>query len=126
MMLNGGELDGTRLLKSETVELMTQNQLPKEALPMSMPGPGPSVHGLGFGLGFAVRMTSDNGAIEGEYFWGGAASTGFTICPRNKTVVVALTQFMPFTPTLSEAFDRAVNAAVESGHKRQTVRSKLN
>ncbi len=50
----------------------------------------------------------------GEYFWGGAASTGFSICPKNDTVVVALTQFMPYKPTLSEAFIRAVDRAVAS------------
>jgi CubicO group peptidase (beta-lactamase class C family) len=126
MMLNGGELEGTRLLKHETVELMTHNQLPKEAIPMSMPGPGPSVVGLGFGLGFAVYMAADPNnptSVVGEYFWGGAASTGFTICPRNKTVTVALTQFMPFTPTLSEAFSRGVNAAVESKGRPHTAKS---
>jgi CubicO group peptidase (beta-lactamase class C family) len=122
MVLNGGELEGARLLKKETVDLMTHNQLPPEALPMSMPGPGPSVTGLGFGLGFAVHMAADPNnpsSVVGEYFWGGAASTGFTICPRNETVTVALTQYMPFTPTLSEAFVRGVNAAVESKGKDQ-------
>ncbi len=126
MMLNRGELEGTRLLKTETVEMMTQNQLPKEAMPMSMPGLSISVPALGFGLGFAVWTKSVNGVVEGEYFWGGAASTGFTICPHNKTVEVCMTQFMPFNPTLSQAFDRAVNASVESdggGKRRQTVRS---
>jgi CubicO group peptidase (beta-lactamase class C family) len=125
MMLNGGELEGTRLLKPETVEMMTKNQLPKEALPMSMPSISIQVPALGFGLGFAVWMQSQNGLVEGEYFWGGAASTGFTIVPRNKTVEVTLTQFMPFNPTMSQAFDRAVNASVESSHKakRPTVRT---
>jgi CubicO group peptidase (beta-lactamase class C family) len=123
MMLNGGELEGTRLLKSETVEMMTQNQLPKEALPMSMPGLSIPIHGLGFGLGFAVWMESEAGMVAGEYFWGGAASTGFSICPRNKTVAVTLTQFMPFNPTLSQAFERAVNAAVENGDKHTKVRT---
>jgi CubicO group peptidase (beta-lactamase class C family) len=123
MMLNGGELDGTRLLKKETVEMMTQNQLPKEALPMSMPSLTIPIHGLGFGFGFAVWMESEAGMVPGQYFWGGAASTGFSICPHNKTVAVSLTQFMPFNPTLSQAFERAVNAAVENGHKHQAVRT---
>jgi len=117
MLLNDGELLGTRLLKRETVEMMTQNQLPPEALPMAMPAGSKSDNGLGFGLGFAVRMApnpDDPTAVVGEYFWGGAASTGFTICPPNRTVGIALTQFMPYTPRLAEAFKRAVNAAVES------------
>lgn len=125
MMLNGGELEGTRLLKRETVELMTHNQLPREALPMAMPGGAPTETGLGFGLGFAVRMTADSNnpsSVVGEYFWGGAASTGFTICPRNQTVVVVMTQFMPFTPTLSEAYVRGVNTAVDSNtHRRAST-----
>ena len=65
--------------------------------------------GLGFGLGFAVRIAPESknpASPAGEYFWGGAASTGFSICPKNDTVVVALTQFMPYKPTLSEAFIR--------------------
>jgi CubicO group peptidase (beta-lactamase class C family) len=117
MLLNGGELQGTRLLKPETVQMMTHNQLPPEALPMAMPAGSKSDNGLGFGLGFAVRMApnlDDPTAVVGEYFWGGAASTGFTICPRDQTVGITLTQYMPFTPRLSEAFKRAVNAAIES------------
>jgi len=121
MLLNEGELQGTRLLKRETVQMMTHNQLPPEALPMAMPAGSKSDNGLGFGFGFGVRMApnpDDPTAVVGEYYWGGAASTGFTICPRNQTVIIALTQYMPFTPRLSEAFKRAVNAAVESngGH----------
>jgi CubicO group peptidase (beta-lactamase class C family) len=124
MMLNGGELGGTRILKSETVQMMTHNQLPPEALPMSMPAGSRTDKGLGFGLGFAVRMSAnpDNPyTIAGEYFWAGAASTAFVICPRNETAIVVLTQYMPFTQKLSEAFIGAVNAAVEpnSGSERQ-------
>ncbi len=125
MMLNGGELRGTRLLKRETVQMMTHNQLPREALPMAMPVGTRSDNGLGFGLGFAVRMALNPDiptSPVGEYFWGGAASTGFTICPRNETVIVVLTQFMPFTPKLTEAFVRAVDAAVESSGGRHAAR----
>jgi CubicO group peptidase (beta-lactamase class C family) len=99
--------------------------LPPEALPMEMPAGTRADHGLGFGLGFAVRMAPnpDNPtSLVGEYFWGGAASTGFTICPHNETAVVALTQFMPFTPKLSEAFVRAVNGAVESSGNSRAAR----
>jgi CubicO group peptidase (beta-lactamase class C family) len=53
-LLNGGELHGARLLRPETVRQMTTNQLPDEALPMTLGGfPQP---GLGFGLGVSVRM----------------------------------------------------------------------
>jgi CubicO group peptidase (beta-lactamase class C family) len=115
MLLNEGELQGTRLLRTETVQLMNHNQLPTEALPMSMPTTKVVDPGLGFGYGFGVRIaTSDMDPTSnvGDYFWGGAASTGFTISPKNHTVVITLTQFMPFTPTLAELFKYGVNLAV--------------
>jgi CubicO group peptidase (beta-lactamase class C family) len=114
MMLNGGELQGKRLLKPETVQMMTQNQLPPEALPMNMPTAGP-IKGLGFGLGFAIWMAPnplDPRTALGEYWWGGAASTGFAVSPHNQTVVIALTQLMPINNKLSDTFRRGVNAAV--------------
>jgi CubicO group peptidase (beta-lactamase class C family) len=115
MMLNGGQLERKRLLQPETVAMMTRNQLPEEAPPMQMPAGSPSEKDLAFGLGFGLRMVHDpnkHTPVVGEYFWGGAASTGFAISPRNQTVIIALTQFMPFNPELSDAFIRAVNAAV--------------
>ena len=58
MMLNGGELEGTRILKAETVAQMTRNQLPAEALPMAMPSPmSMPDKSLGFGFGFGVRTS---------------------------------------------------------------------
>ena len=71
MMLNGGELDGVRLLSPKTVELMTRNHLGD--LPL-----GFGRRGSGFGLGYAVVLdTGDTGEIgsDGEYNWGGAAGT---------------------------------------------------
>jgi CubicO group peptidase (beta-lactamase class C family) len=124
MLLNGGELAGTRLLKSETVELMNHNQLPTEALPMTMPSIPAVDKGLGFGFGFGVRMAKsalDPTAVVGEYYWGGAASTGFTICPKNQTVIITLTQYMPFTPALSEAFKRGVNAVIAHSDRKPAV-----
>jgi CubicO group peptidase (beta-lactamase class C family) len=122
MMLNGGELEGTRILKAETVAQMTRNQLPPEALPMAMPSlmsvPDKS---LGFGLGFGVRTSpsaSDPSVIPGEYFWGGYASTGFIICPRDQTVIISMAQYLPLKTKLADTFKRGVDAAVESknGH----------
>ncbi|HEV7998470.1 MAG TPA: serine hydrolase domain-containing protein [Planctomycetaceae bacterium] len=122
MMLNGGELEGTRILKAETVAQMTRNQLPPEALPMSMPSlmsvPDKS---LGFGLGFGVRTSpsaSDPSVIPGEYFWGGYASTGFIICPRDKSVIISMAQYLPLKTKLADTFKRGADAAIEStnGH----------
>jgi CubicO group peptidase (beta-lactamase class C family) len=115
MLLNGGELQGTRLLKKETVQLMSSNQLPDEAMPLSMPGAKLPTKGLGFGLGFAVLLESaqpESTGIAGEYFWGGAASTGFCICPKHDLAIVVMTQFMPYTTKLADAVKKAVYESV--------------
>jgi CubicO group peptidase (beta-lactamase class C family) len=118
MLLNGGQLDGTRLLKAETVAEMTKDQLPAEALPMAMPSRAPVPDkSLGFGLGFGVRTSaseSNPSVIPGEYFWAGYASTGFVICPRDQTVIISLAQLLPPKKTLADTFKRGVNAAIEA------------
>ena len=113
MMLNGGQLEGARLLKPDTVRDMTRNQLPPESLPMTLPT-NVTVKGLGFGLGFAVWMEPalDTGTSAGDHYWGGAASTSFIISPRKQAVIICLTQFMPLKNKLSDAFRRGVNAAM--------------
>jgi CubicO group peptidase (beta-lactamase class C family) len=113
MLLNGGELDGARLLRKETVQSMIQNQLPDEAMPVSI---GPlKLPGTGFGLGFGVVVTADKtkpvGAI-GEYFWGGAASTHFWISPSHELAVVVMEQYMPFNQRLQAAVKPIVYQAV--------------
>jgi CubicO group peptidase (beta-lactamase class C family) len=87
MLLNGGQLDGVRLLSPLTVELMRTN-----VLPPNMPILGP---GAGFGLDFAVY--SDPVAAggyfgKGTYFWGGAAGTWFWIDPVNDLIVLGMIQ----------------------------------
>lgn len=88
MMLNGGELDGVRILSPLTVNLMRRNHLPKDMVEMS-PGSG-----SGFGLDFAVVL--DPVAAEtyskGEYSWGGAAGTWFWIDPVEDLVFVGMIQ----------------------------------
>ena len=104
MMLNGGELDGVRLLKKETVAEMTRNQLPEEA--MKAKNGGNVEVGEGFGLGFGVRVGKDDpaaGRFVGEYYWGGAASTHFWIAPKQELIVVALEQFQPSRGLLQQA-----------------------
>ncbi len=93
MLLNKGQLDGRRLLSSETVEMMTINQLP-DSVKRGENG--------GFGLGFSVRL-SDGKYPKGEYGWGGAASTHFWISPRDELIVIALSQYMPFSSQLEDA-----------------------
>jgi CubicO group peptidase (beta-lactamase class C family) len=90
MMLNGGQLDGTRILSPKTVELMTTNHL----------GDIPFQAGVGFGLGFSV--VTDLGARGslgsiGEYGWGGAYHSTYWVDPEEELVVVYLTQIIPAT-----------------------------
>lgn len=90
MLLNKGQLDGERLLRPETVEMMTTNQLP-DSVKRDKDG--------GFGLGFSVRLRDDK-FPKGEYGWGGAASTHFWISPRDELIVIALSQYMPYSARL--------------------------
>jgi CubicO group peptidase (beta-lactamase class C family) len=113
MLLGKGELDGMRLLRRETVEMMTSNQLPEALLPISF---GPvKREGLGFGLGVSVRMAeaeSAPGGRVGEYGWGGAACTHFWISPRDELIVVVLAQYMPFSLQLENAVKPIVYGAL--------------
>ena len=101
MLLNGGELDGARLLGPKTIELMTMNHLP-DGQDLSERALGTfsetANDGVGFGLGFAmivdIPRTQNVGSL-GEYYWGGAASTIFWIDPVEDMIVIFLTQFMP-------------------------------
>lgn len=114
MMLNGGQLQGKRLLCSSTVAMMTTNQLPKEAMPIAIAGF--KKRGLGFGLGFSVRLAEsrgDPGAMVGEYAWGGAASTHFWISPKDDLIVIAMEQYMPRSARLERAIRPIVHDAIK-------------
>jgi CubicO group peptidase (beta-lactamase class C family) len=112
MILNEGDLEGTRLLHPETVHLMTTDQLPAEAKPMNLAGfPLP---GYGFGLGFLLGPGKDPSVpVAGEYSWHGAASTSFWIAPKEALVVVALQQIMPFSISFELAIKPVIYGAVE-------------
>jgi CubicO group peptidase (beta-lactamase class C family) len=93
MMLNGGELNGVRVLGRKTVELMTANHT--RDLPIWLRGPGG-----GFGLGYSV--TTDIGeansmASIGTYGWGGAYCTYFWVDPAEEVVGIVMTQVRPYT-----------------------------
>jgi CubicO group peptidase (beta-lactamase class C family) len=97
MIQNGGELDGHRILRPETVALMKTNQLPKEAFPIHF-DKTPRL-GTGFGYGFSVRTENtswDPAGRLGEYGWGGAASTHYWVSPADKLIVITLEQIMPY------------------------------
>jgi CubicO group peptidase (beta-lactamase class C family) len=100
MMLNGGELDGARIISPKTVELMTRNHLGE--IPM-----GGKNAGVGFGLGFAVAL--DPGQIGeigsvGEYNWGGAAGTRFWIDPQERLIGLFMVQSIPHQTRLGQEF----------------------
>jgi len=93
MLLNGGELDGTRILKPETVRLMTTNSLPPD---MHLAGheAGPA-YGTGWGLGFAVRTNPDFSFIPGavgSFNWQGSWGTFFSVDPVQKLILVMMMQ----------------------------------
>ncbi|GAA4573243.1 serine hydrolase domain-containing protein [Planotetraspora kaengkrachanensis] len=101
MLSRGGELDGVRLLSPRTVAYMTRNHLPGGADLEQFGRPvfaEVSYAGVGFGLGFAVVQDAAKHkalASEGEYNWGGAASTTFWVDPAEQVTVVFLTQLTP-------------------------------
>jgi CubicO group peptidase (beta-lactamase class C family) len=84
MLLNGGELEGKRILKPETVKLMRTNMLGEAIMNSDVP-PFNTARGRGFGLDFAVVLDSAKAGPQGEgtYSWGGAAGTWFWIDPKN-------------------------------------------
>ena len=95
MLLNGGELDGVRILSRKSVELMSADHLGDMPRGTDLMGPG-----YGFGLTVAVsRGPGRTGATgsAGEYFWGGAAGTRFWIDPKEQMIGIFMIQILPHT-----------------------------
>jgi CubicO group peptidase (beta-lactamase class C family) len=87
MLLNGGELDGQRILSPLSVKLMRTNALPESVRTM---GPG-----TGFGLDFAVvedPALAGGYYGKGTYYWGGYAGTWFWIDPVYNLIVIGMIQ----------------------------------
>jgi CubicO group peptidase (beta-lactamase class C family) len=101
MLVNGGELDGARILAPMTVKLMASNHLPggKDLTELSRSLFSESTNaGVGFGLGVAVVFDPPKTLIPcsmGEYYWGGAASTAFWVDPVEQVTAVFMTQLLP-------------------------------
>ncbi len=101
MLVQGGALDGVRLLSPKTIAYATTNHLPggKDLSELGNPIFSETRYeGVGFGLGFSVSLDpAATGVISsgGDYAWGGAASTLFWIDPKEELVVIGLTQLMP-------------------------------
>jgi CubicO group peptidase (beta-lactamase class C family) len=101
LLLNGGELDGVRLLSPKTLALMVANHLPGG---VDLPRMSRSMfseaayEGVGFGLGFATTVSPSRTLIPGsagDFFWGGAASTFFWVDPQEDLIGLFLTQLLP-------------------------------
>ena len=96
MLLNGGELDGVRIISPKTVEYMLADHLSgvRATLPPSSAAPGPRP-GYGFGLGFAIRTEiGEAGTLgtPGIADWNGLGGTNFWIDPREKLAVIWMAQ----------------------------------
>jgi CubicO group peptidase (beta-lactamase class C family) len=100
-LLNGGELDGVRLIGPKTLALMTANHLPgnRDLPEMSRSMFAEATYsGVGFGLGFSVTMNPAKTLVPGspgEYAWGGAATTSFWIDPAEELITIFMTQVIP-------------------------------
>ena len=95
MLLNGGVLNGVRILSEASVDVMSRNHLSEEIL---SDGAAFGLNGIGFGL--TVGNVMDPGvagtySAKGEFFWGGAASTIFWVDRKNNVTATMMTQYMP-------------------------------
>jgi CubicO group peptidase (beta-lactamase class C family) len=115
MLLNGGELDGRRVLKRETVALMMQNHLPPSLTPINSAPDWPPGRS-GFGYGGAVRVDSATGVVgsPGTFRWAGYGTTFFWIDPKADLIAMVWTQYLPVMEywSLDAHFQRLVYAAV--------------
>ncbi|MDG1279150.1 MAG: serine hydrolase [Algoriphagus sp.] len=98
MLVNEGTINGTTILKPETVKLMATNHLPDSVTERSWL---PSKGRVGFGIDFAVRTdppatAEEMNGVVGEFFWDGAASTLFWVDPKNDLVAVLFVQLYPY------------------------------
>ena len=103
MLANGGELDGVRILKPETVKLMHADHLPDGVTDM-----GPLYRGNRFGLDFSIvtdpHPATDHERAKGEYWWYGIGGTWFGINPIQDLVVVGMIQSRDFQASSAARF----------------------
>ncbi|HUP85111.1 MAG TPA: serine hydrolase [Acidimicrobiales bacterium] len=102
MLVNGGELDGVRVLGRKTVELMASNHLPGGGSMTDFAVPGGfgevGFTGMGFGLTVAVNLGAERTGVvssAGDFTWGGYASTIFWVDPVEELAVIFMTQLIP-------------------------------
>jgi CubicO group peptidase (beta-lactamase class C family) len=114
MLLNGGELEGQRLLSPKTVALMTADHL--GGIPMNR---AQDTSGMGFGLGVAIDLdpaASGKLGTAGTYGWGGAAGTRFWVDPAEKLVILFMVQSLPHQTRLGDEFRLLTYQALEASY----------
>jgi CubicO group peptidase (beta-lactamase class C family) len=122
-LLNGGTLDGVRLIGPKTLALMTANHLPgnRDLPEMSRSMFAEATYsGVGFGLGFSVTMNPAKTLVPGspgEYAWGGAATTSFWIDPAEELITIFMTQVIPSSAyPVRRELRTMVYAAITNSH----------
>ena len=111
MMLNGGSLDGTRIVSRKTVEYMTSDHLGGIRGPVYLPGAG-----YGFGLGVAVRLASGEAntpGSAGDYNWGGWGGTYFWVDPKERLIAIWMMQSPSMRNYYRILYRNAVYSAIE-------------
>jgi CubicO group peptidase (beta-lactamase class C family) len=116
MLLDGGELDGVRILGRKTVELMLRNHLNRLDPPVTQ-----FSDAEGFGLGgYVVLDVAARGrpGSPGQFGWAGAASTSYTIDPQERLVAILMLQHLPRDvdgdlPRIGSRFQTLVYQAIE-------------
>ena len=116
MLLNGGQLDGVRILRPDTVRMMSTSQLDPATSDRSWLVTDKGE--MGFGIDLAVRIdppgANGKAGEVGEFFWDGAANTLFWVDPKNKLTAVLFTQYKPFGKVpLHKEFRAAVYDGVD-------------
>jgi CubicO group peptidase (beta-lactamase class C family) len=106
MLLNGGQFDGKRFIKPESLAAMTSNQIGEHS------GFGGTKYGLGFGLVYAPAQGGGKPTVD-SYFWAGAYSTNFWVDPQRDIFGLVMTQVLPPTQEVQVLVHDAVNKAVE-------------
>jgi len=101
MLRNGGELNGVRILSPRTIKFMATNHLPNNADLTEFGRPlfsETAYDGVGFGLSMSVTLNPATGKVPGsagDYGWGGAFSTAFTVDPVEDLTYMFMTQLLP-------------------------------
>jgi CubicO group peptidase (beta-lactamase class C family) len=105
MLLNGGELDGARILSPKTVDAMTTNQVG------NLYG---WIPGQGFGLAFYTidRPGADGLASVGAWGWSGAYSTMYKVDPKERLVMAFMIQQFPYGAEAAQRFPTLVYQAL--------------